>query len=678
MWRYHIGMCLLATLLASHRAAPTTRLGPATGGCSVVGDDWVQCRQRLVEAAFGELPTRSAPDYGPTPISPRIEPTRLQASSGETRRAPALGNNGGEVGGITRNTSALTWTISDGPLTLNATVYWTLNSTGSAVAPYPTVVCSTTGTFLPPCKPQPPSPSSSLCLNVGILDNHTEMKPFSLLQLYPCQASGLTSNEAFQLDNHSGVISSGWPDGGCLDSLPLRTPLVCVEPPCAVVSDKCDSANPKPSQTWSRVPTSRSTGTFRGVHRPDQLCLTADSVATHALIRLATCAANASDALQEWRALRDGHIQLATAAGSPPKPVASPTCCDGRYVAPASFGHFRGQDHVAFPPQDGVPQGPYSLPMTGADTGPLDLPRQRTKTLILYHNGHGQLWVPNVTEPGRDAVDPLCVRAPEAGEPRLTARWHAECWYNWDTTPGWLSELGYDVMEFNMPLLGPNNNGSIGTRSHEWFEGWEKQGVRVMRFFVEPVSLAINFALTQGYERFVMVGLSGGGWSTTVASALDNRIGLSFPVAGSLPFAMRTNSPWHDGGDFEQQRARAIYDACDYECMYTLASLEEGRMQVQLLHEADSCCFRSGPRHPAIIAYNQEVAERLTAAAAKNGSGGSGTMCTVATAGNVHEVNMRDKAVIGYLIDRYDQGGGPALPRVTECPHLPFNVLHRW
>ena len=52
----------------------------------------------------------------------------------------------------------------------------------------------------------------------------------------------------------------------------------------------------------------------------------------------------------------------------------------------------------------------------------------RTKTLVLYHNGHGQLWVPNVTTKV-DAADPLCVRAPEPGEPRLTARWHAECWY---------------------------------------------------------------------------------------------------------------------------------------------------------------------------------------------------------------------------------------------------------
>ena len=103
----------------------------------------------------------------------------------------------------------------------------------------------------------------------------------------------------------------------------------------------------------------------------------------------------------------------------------------------------------------------------------------RTKTLVLYHNGHGQLWVPNVTTKV-NAADPLCVRAPEPGEPRLTARWHAECWYNWDSTPGWLSELGYDIMEFNMPLLGPNNNGSMGTRRHEYFAAWEAKGVRTM------------------------------------------------------------------------------------------------------------------------------------------------------------------------------------------------------
>jgi hypothetical protein len=32
-----------------------------------------------------------------------------------------------------------------------------------------------------------------------------------------------------------------------------------------------------------------------------------------------------------------------------------------------------------------------------------------------------------------------------------------------------------------------------------------------------------------------MLGLSGGGWSTTLAAAVDPRIQLSFPTAGSVP-----------------------------------------------------------------------------------------------------------------------------------------------
>ena len=44
---------------------------------------------------------------------------------------------------------------------------------------------------------------------------------------------------------------------------------------------------------------------------------------------------------------------------------------------------------------------------------------------------------------------------------------------------------------------------------------------------------------------------------------------------------MRT-SQWHDTGDFEQQKGRAIYQACDYKCMYTLAGLEKGRMQASI------------------------------------------------------------------------------------------------
>ena len=56
-----------------------------------------------------------------------------------------------------------------------------------------------------------------------------------------------------------------------------------------------------------------------------------------------------------------------------------------------------------------------------------------------------------------------------------------------------------------------------------------------MRFFLEPIILTINYAVdVLKYETVVLMGLSGGGWSTTIAAAVDPRIQLSMPTAGSI------------------------------------------------------------------------------------------------------------------------------------------------
>ena len=74
-------------------------------------------------------------------------------------------------------------------------------------------------------------------------------------------------------------------------------------------------------------------------------------------------------------------------------------------------------------------------------------------------------------------------------------------------------------------------------------------GERTIRFFVEPVVLTINYAIgVLGYSSVLMMGKSGGGWTTTLAAALDPRIGASFAVAGSLPLRFQPRQ-W----DFEQR-----------------------------------------------------------------------------------------------------------------------------
>merc|ERR1719253_2404827 len=87
-----------------------------------------------------------------------------------------------------------------------------------------------------------------------------------------------------------------------------------------------------------------------------------------------------------------------------------------------------------------------------------------------------------------------------------------------------------------MPLIGCNQAPQYGNpHGHDWFKQWEAKGDYTMRFFIEPVALVAAYAKSLGYKHIVMVGLSGGGWTTTVASAVVADIELSVPIAGSIP-----------------------------------------------------------------------------------------------------------------------------------------------
>jgi cephalosporin-C deacetylase-like acetyl esterase len=58
---------------------------------------------------------------------------------------------------------------------------------------------------------------------------------------------------------------------------------------------------------------------------------------------------------------------------------------------------------------------------------------------------------------------------------------------------------------------------------------------------MEPVAAFINYAVKKSSPaEIVMTGISGGGWTTQLYSALDDRIKYSFPVAGSYPFFLRS------------------------------------------------------------------------------------------------------------------------------------------
>ncbi len=155
---------------------------------------------------------------------------------------------------------------------------------------------------------------------------------------------------------------------------------------------------------------------------------------------------------------------------------------------------------------------------------------------------------------------------------------------------------GYSVLAFSMPLLGMNNQpivdtefGKIKLVSHEYFQFIESQNFSPLKFYFEPLSTSLNYIENNfNFTNFYMIGISGGGWTTTVYSAIDERISKSFSIAGSIPLSLRINT--NDLGDYEQTLPN-FYKIANYLDLYILASYGDNRKHVQIFNEYDPCCF---------------------------------------------------------------------------------------
>lgn len=151
-------------------------------------------------------------------------------------------------------------------------------------------------------------------------------------------------------------------------------------------------------------------------------------------------------------------------------------------------------------------------------------------------------------------------------------------------------DRGFDVLVFQMPLMGDNRSlAPPGFRSHNDMAKLASPDFDPIRLFLEPVTTCLNHVLkTTSPREIVMIGLSGGGWTTTLYAAIDPRVKKSIPVAGSLPDYLRTMA--RDIGDWEQSYPD-FYRIANYLDLYILGSSGEGRIQRQILNQYDSCCF---------------------------------------------------------------------------------------
>jgi len=191
----------------------------------------------------------------------------------------------------------------------------------------------------------------------------------------------------------------------------------------------------------------------------------------------------------------------------------------------------------------------------------LFIPEQSNEKLILYHQGHGGDFLL-----GKNTIQ-------------------------------FFLDRNFTVIAMAMPLLGMNNQpvaeidglGEIKLISHKKLRLLEANNFNPMKLFLVPIQINLNFLDKEyNFERYSMIGLSGGGWTTVVYSAIDERISDSFSVGGSTPFYLRVDS--RDMGDYEQTNME-LYKHVNYLELYVLGAYGDNRRLVLFYNEFDPCCF---------------------------------------------------------------------------------------
>ena len=191
----------------------------------------------------------------------------------------------------------------------------------------------------------------------------------------------------------------------------------------------------------------------------------------------------------------------------------------------------------------------------------LFLPEQSNEKLILYHQGHGGDFLL-----GKDTIQ-------------------------------FFLDRNFTVLAMSMPLLGMNNQpvveidglGKMKLNSHNQLRLLEANNFNPMKLFLDPIQINLNFLDKEyNFKQYSMIGLSGGGWTTVVYSAIDERISNSFSVAGSMPFYLRVDD--RDMGDYEQRNIE-LYQNVNYLELYVLSAYGDGRKHVQIFNKNDPCCF---------------------------------------------------------------------------------------
>ena len=174
---------------------------------------------------------------------------------------------------------------------------------------------------------------------------------------------------------------------------------------------------------------------------------------------------------------------------------------------------------------------------------------------------------------------------------------HAEDFLSGEDTIQFFLDRNFTVLAMTMPLMGMNNQpvveidglGEMKLISHNQFQLLEANNFNPMKLFLDPIEINLNFVEKEyDFNRYSIVGLSGGGWTAVVYSAIDDRISDSVSVAGSMPFYLRVSE--RDIGDYEQSNID-LYKITNYLELYVLSAYGDDRKHIQIFNKNDPCCY---------------------------------------------------------------------------------------
>ncbi len=157
-------------------------------------------------------------------------------------------------------------------------------------------------------------------------------------------------------------------------------------------------------------------------------------------------------------------------------------------------------------------------------------------------------------------------------------------------------DKGYDVLSINMPLMGENSRPTIYVKNigplvlahHDRFKFLEgKVEGHPLKFFIEPVLVFVDYLYNNiSYKDKTMIGVSGGGWTTTLYAALDTRINNSFSILGPIPLPLKDPSKY----DCYEISNPDLFSIVNYLDLYIMGASGIGRARVDIINKYEKCC----------------------------------------------------------------------------------------